>query len=165
MDEKLRLMSVQTLKEKIENIEVCMFTTLDQSGMIVSRPMATRQMDPDGTLWFFTNEYSEKVDDVEMFENINLAYSDVGEQTYVSIAGSAELVTDRNRMEQLWSPMLKAWFPKGLDDPRLGLIKVIPHTAEYWNATSSKMEQIFKMAKAIMKGKQYESGEHGKVNL
>lgn len=165
MDEKLRLMSVQTLKEKIENIEVCMFTTLDQSGMLVSRPMATRQMDPDGTLWFFTNEFSEKVEDVEMFENINLAYSDVGKQTYVSIAGSGELVNDRNRIEQLWSPMLKAWFPKGLEDPRLCLIKVIPHTAEYWNATSSKMEQIFKMAKAIVKGKQYESGEHGKVNL
>lgn len=164
-DNSLKLMSVDKLKEKIEDIEICMFSTVEPNGRILSRPMSTRKMDPDGTLWFFTNELSEKVDDVEIYDNVNLAYANIGKQSYVSISGSAEIVKDQMVIDKLWSPILKAWFPRGLEDPNLALIKVIPHTAEYWNASSSKMEQMLNVAKAIMKGKQYESGEHGQINL
>lgn len=164
-DNNLKLMSVDKLKEKIEDIEICMFSTVEPNGRILSRPMSTRKMDPDGTLWFFTNELSEKVDDVEMYDNVNLAYANISKQSYISISGSAEIVKDQMVIDKLWSPILKAWFPRGLDDPNLALIKVIPHTAEYWNASSSKMEQMLNVAKAIMKGKQYESGEHGQINL
>ena len=164
-DTNLRLMSIEKLKEKVEDIEICMFSTVEPDGRILSRPMSTRKMDPDGTLWFFTNELSEKVDEVEMYDNVNLAYANVNKQSYVSISGSAEIVHDRMVIDKLWSPILKAWFPRGLEDPNLALIKVIPHSAEYWNASSSKMEQMLNVAKAIMKGKQYESGEHGQINL
>ncbi len=164
-DTNLRLMSIEKLKEKIEDIEICMFSTVEPDGRILSRPMSTRKMDPDGTLWFFTNELSEKVDELEMYENVNLAYANVNKQSYVSISGSAEIVKDRMVIDKLWSPILKAWFPRGLEDPNLALIKVIPHSAEYWNASSSKMEQMLNVAKAIMKGKQYETGEHGQINL
>lgn len=161
----IRLLTIEKLKEKIEDIEICMFSTVEPDGKIVSRPMSTRKMDPDGTLWFFTNELSEKADEVEAYENVNLAYSNVSKQSYLSVSGSAEVVKDRMVVEKLWSPILKAWFPRGLEDPNLALIKVIPHTAEYWNATASKMEQIVNVAKAIMQGKQYESGEHGQIKL
>lgn len=164
-DNNLKLMSIDKLKEKIEDIEICMFSTVEPSGKILSRPMSTRKMDPDGSLWFFTNELSEKVDDVEIYDNVNLAYANVSKQSYVSISGSAEIVKDQMVIDKLWSPILKAWFPRGLDDPNLALIKVIPHSAEYWNASSSKMEQMMNVAKAIIKGKQYESGEHGQINI
>lgn len=164
-DNNLKLMSVEKLKERIEDIEICMFSTVEPNGKILSRPMSTRKMDPDGTLWFFTNELSEKVDDVEIYDNVNLAYANVSKQSYVSISGSAEIVKDQMVIDKLWSPILKAWFPRGLEDPNLALIKVIPHSAEYWNALSSKMEQMMNVAKAIIKGKQYESGEHGQINL
>lgn len=164
-DNNLKLMSIDKLKEKIESIEICMFSTVEPDGRILSRPMSTRKMDPDGTLWFFTNELSEKVDDVMTYDNVNLAYANVSKQSYVSISGSAEIVKDQMVIDKLWSPILKAWFPRGLDDPNLALIKVTPYSAEYWNATSSKMEQMVNVAKAIMKGKQYESGEHGQINL
>ncbi|MBW3543993.1 MAG: pyridoxamine 5'-phosphate oxidase family protein [Bacteroidetes bacterium] len=157
--------TVQDLIKKIENIEICMFSTLEADGSIVSRPMSTRQIEPDGILWFFTDEHSVKVDDVLHFDHVNLAYADTSKQTYISISGTAELVTDQARIQKLWSPVLQAWFPKGLEDPNLALIKVIPHTAEYWNASSNKMQQVFKIAKAIMKGKQYQGGEHGKINM
>lgn len=164
-ESNLRLMSIEKFREKVEDIEICMFSTVEPSGKIISRPMSTRKMDPDGTLWFFTNELSEKVEDVEIYENVNLAYSNISKQSYVSVSGSAELVRDRMVIEKLWSPILKAWFPRGLEDPNLALIKVIPHTAEYWNASASKMEQIVNVARAIMQGRQYETGEHGKINL
>jgi general stress protein 26 len=165
MSTYLETKTVTDLIKRIEQIEICMFNTVEPSGKIVSRPMATRQIDPDGTLWFFTDEHSDKVDELEAFENINLAYSDISKQNYVSVSGSGELVTDRTIIEKLWSPVLQAWFPKGLDDPNLALIKVIPHTAEYWDASSSKVKQFIDIAKAIIKGKQYQGGSHGKVNM
>ncbi len=165
MESYLQTKTVQDLIKKIENIEICMFSTVEADGSIVSRPMSTRQIEPDGTIWFYTDDHSQKVDDVQHFDHVNLAYADIGKQTYVSVSGTAELITDQAKIQKLWSPVLQAWFPKGLDDPNLALIKVIPHTAEYWNASSNKMQQVFKIAKAIMKGKQYQGGEHGKINM
>lgn len=164
-ESNIRLLTIEKLKEKIEDIEICMFSTVEPDGKIKSRPMSTRKMDPDGSLWFFTNELSEKADEVDVYENVNLAYSNVSKQSYVSVSGSAEVLKDRLVVEKLWSPILKAWFPRGLDDPNLALIKVIPHTAEYWNASASKMEQIVNVARAIMQGKQYQAGEHGQIKL
>ncbi|MFI7546199.1 pyridoxamine 5'-phosphate oxidase family protein [Actinoplanes sp. NPDC049599] len=39
---------------------------------------------------------------------------------------------DRAKVEELWNPMLKAWFPEGLETPDLRLIKVHAETAECW---------------------------------
>jgi general stress protein 26 len=165
MESYMQTKSVQDLIKKIQDIEICMFSTIEADGNIVSRPMSTRQIDADGTIWFYTDDHSEKVEEVARFDHVNLAYADVSKQTYISLSGTAELVTDRAMITKLWSPVLQAWFPRGLEDPNLGLLKVIPHSAEYWNTSSSKMQQIFKIAKAIMKGKQYQGGEHGKIML
>ena len=73
---------------------------------------------------------------------------------------------DRAKAEELWNPMVKAWFPGGLDDPHLALIKVTIQSAEYWDSDASKMRQFFEMAKAAFTGdKPKELGEHGKVEL
>ena len=51
------------------------------------------------------------------YDQINLAYADIDDNNYVSIAGKGRVITDRARIEKYWSPMASAWFPKGLDDP------------------------------------------------
>ena len=61
--------------------------------------------------------------------------------------------------------MLKAWFPEGLDDPKIALLKVDILQGEYWDASSSKIVQFFKILKSIVKGKEYEGGENKKVSL
>ena len=65
---------------------------------------------------------------------VNLAYSDAGSQRYVSVSGHCELVRDHVKAKQLWNPVYKTWFPKGLDDPNLILLKVHVQEAEYWDA-------------------------------
>ena len=68
-------------------------------------------------------------------------------------------------MKELWSSILKAWFPLGLNDPDIILIKVTPNEVNYWDSSSSTMVVLFNMLKAIATGKEYEEGEHGKINL
>ena len=68
-------------------------------------------------------------------------------------------------MEELWTPVLKAWFPDGIDDPKLCLVKVITEDAYYWNNNASKMASFFNMLTAIEKGEKYEEGESGRLQL
>ena len=81
----------------------------------------------------------------------------------MSISGIATAVADQEKMKQLFSPLTKAWFPRGLEDPTLILIKVTIHQAEYWDGTSNKLVQAFKVGKALVTGERYESGEHEKL--
>jgi general stress protein 26 len=52
-------------------------------------------------------------------------------------------------MEELWSPLHRAWFPKGLDDPNIALLQVEVDRAEYWDSPSSKVVQLIGLAKAL----------------
>ncbi len=67
-------------------------------------------------------------------------------------------------MEELWNPILKAWFPKGLDDPNITLLKVSVESAEYWDSTSSTIVQVAGFIKAIVTGTNADGGENEKIN-
>jgi len=68
-------------------------------------------------------------------------------------------------MKKLWSSTMKTWFPLALDDPDTILIKVTPTEVNYWDDSSSTMVVLFNMLKAIVTGKVYAEGDHGKINL
>jgi len=144
----------QKLRELIEKIELAMMVT-HHGGELRARPMTTSQMDEDGHLWFFSNEFTAKTAEIQKDHDVNLSYADKSSNSYVSISGKASMVNDKDKINELWSPILKAWFPKGKDDPDMTLIKVVPTSSEFWDSSSSKMVQLFKISKAIVKGETY----------
>lgn len=158
---------VQKLGELIKGIGIAMLTTADDEGRLHSRPMANQNRDFDGTLWFFTNAQSAKVDELERDHQVNLSYADTGDQRYISVSGRATMVRDKQKMEELWSLPLKAWFPKGLEDPNIALLRVEVEKAEYWDSPSSAVVQLIGFAKALATGKRYEgeAADHKKINL
>jgi general stress protein 26 len=156
--------SVEKLKEILEGIDFTMLTTI-ANGRLHSRPMSTQEMDENGDLWFFTSDDSRKIDEVNADNRVNAAYSDPGGNTYVSVFGTAEVVKDRAKIEELWNPIHKAWFPEGLDDPHLCLLKVAVEEAEYWDAPSSKFVQLAGFIKALATGTEADYGDHGTVKF
>jgi len=142
------------LRELIEKIELAMMVT-NHGDELRARPMTTSQMDEDGNLWFFTNEFTAKTAEIKKDQQVNLSYADKSSNSYVSISGTASLVQDQAKVNELWNPILKAWFPNGKDDPDMTLIKVVPHSSEFWDSSASKMVQLFKISKAIIKGETY----------
>jgi general stress protein 26 len=156
--------SLKKLKELVEEVKIAMLCT-NQLDHIRSRPMSTAQFDDDGNIWFFTNDHSGKVDEVEGNHQICLAYSSPSKNSYVSISGDARVINDWAKMKELYNPAINAWFPKGLDDPNLALLKVTPLQAEYWDSSSSTMITLFQIAKAVVSGERYNEGEHGKLEL
>lgn len=166
MDNKTgRNESVKKLGELIKEIEFAMLTTAEADGTLRSRPMATQQVEFDGDIYFFTRASSPKVGEVEREHHVNVSYAKPDAQRYVSVSGRANLSRDRAKIEELWSPMLKAWFPEGLDDPDLALLKVSVESAEYWDSPSSKVVQLVGFVKAVVTGESDKPGENEKLNL
>jgi general stress protein 26 len=145
------------LSTLIEGFSAAMLTTHDDQGALVGRPMTPLEMDATGALWFFTDAQSEKA---QHLHSANLSFADSKEATYVSISGHGELHFDRARIEQLWTPFAKPWFPNGPSSENLALLKFIPTTAEYWDAPNSKMVRMFAMAASIVAAKPMMLGDH-----
>jgi general stress protein 26 len=131
----------------------------------MSRPMTCHQFDADGYLWFFAAQDSDQTIAFDFDENVNLAFACTEKSRYLSIVGTAEIESDRGKISDLWSPMMKAWFPLGKDDPRLCLIRVHALSAEYWDSPSSKVVPLFERAKAILMGKPVTNVENKRVRL
>ncbi len=161
---KRRQEAIDKLRELIQDVETAMLTTLDE-GILRSRPMITQQTEFDGDLWFFTDVQTHKVDEIMRDNRVNVSYALPEANTYVSVSGTAEFSTDEDKMAQLWDPLLKAWFPGGLDDPNLILLKVNVERAEYWNVKSNAFEQIVGFLKAVATGERADGGENQKINL
>lgn len=162
--ENTRQESIDKFKKLTEGIDFCMLTTIS-GGQLRSRPMSTQEMDENGELWFFTSDQTHKVDEIEADSRVNAAYSKPDDNTYVSVSGRGSISKDRQKIEELWNPVLKAWFPKGLDDPNLALLKISVEEAEYWDSPNSTIVQLAGFVKALVTGQQAKGGEHGKVSL
>lgn len=157
--------ALKKFKKLVDEINVCMFITNNKSEREHTRPMATISVDEDGTLWFYTDLRSIKVEEVVTDKAVHLTYAHPGKESYMDVCGKAEVVTDRQLIKEKWSPIVKAWFPQGADDPNLALLKVTPTDAYYWEAETGKMVQFFKMAASIVAGQKLAEGAEGKLKM
>jgi len=156
----------QHLWPLIKGIKFAMFTTHEGNGHLHSRPMTTQNKTmPDDKLWFFMSVKGGAVQELVQQAQVNISYADTGEDVYVSVSGSAEVVDDKTQREALWTKFSQAWFPGGVDDPDLALVRVTVSHAHYWNANESKLTQLFVMAKAVFTGEKPALGESGEASL
>ncbi|GAA1986216.1 pyridoxamine 5'-phosphate oxidase family protein [Microbacterium pumilum] len=138
------------LKDLVEDIDFTMLTTQDAAGNLVSRPMSTREMDENGDIWFFLSDESRQADEAQAESEVGLSYADHKGMRFVSVAGTAALVHDRAKMEQLYSPSLDIWFEDGLDTPDIALLRVRPTTSEFWEPKHGKIVMAAAMLKALV---------------
>ena len=156
------------LWEMIHDIRFAMFTTRHNNGHLHSRPMTTQnsELDEGSSLWFFMSRKGDPVADFSADPMVNLAYSDPGDDTYVSVSGTAVVVEDLAKKEKLWTPMAQAWFPGGAGDADLALVEVKISHANYWDVKESKIVQLFQMARAAITGKPpTKLGEHAEIRM
>ncbi|MFL6708416.1 MAG: pyridoxamine 5'-phosphate oxidase family protein [Massilia sp.] len=158
---------VAELASKIKPVRFAMFTSVDQHGHLTSQPMTNQEVDADGALWFFTNSNTDLWQNIVASPKVNVSFAEPADSLYVSISGVAERIVDRARIDQLWNPMVAAWFPNGKDDPHVVLIKVVSKTVQYWDIKENKLSQMVQMAKAAMTGTtpNLDPADHGKIKL
>ncbi len=157
---------VSRLREIVKAVDICMLTTVDERGDLHSRPMSNnRDVEFDGDLWFFTYGSSLKADEVGRVPKVNASFADVDAQLYASLTGHAEVVRDRAKIEELWKPQLRAWFPDGVDTPDIALLKVTVERAEYWDGSQSLVAHAVGLVSSLVKGEPAQLGENEKIEL
>jgi general stress protein 26 len=157
---------MRKLRRLVKGIRVAMMTTTTEDGSLHSRPMATSEaLDEGGSLWFFTSCETEKVREINADHRVNVTYSDPDDDRYVAITGKAELIRDREKMKELWSPLLRAWFPRGLDEPDIALLRVDVERAEYWDPTAGVLSAIVSRVRRAVTGSPGWPAKHGRIDL
>lgn len=154
--------AIKKVAEMMKGAKICSLTTVNSNGQLTSRPMAVQQIEFDGDAWFFAQRSSTKLNEIAANPQVNIMFNSGDD--WVSLSGTARQVDDIEKAGELWNPFLKAWFPEGLSDPELTLIKVHAESAEYWDS-DNKLTSLFGMVKAAVTGKPTEGGENETVQL
>ena len=158
----------ETLWDLIKDIKFGMLTHRHANGELHSHPLTTqnKSLDEGSKLYFFISRTSELAQRILQDGNVNVSYANPGDGGYVSVSGSAAIVDDMAKNEELFTAKVKVWFPAGVTDPDLALLVVSVGHAEYWDVTDSKMVQLVKMAKAAVTGEPLKHlAEHKDLHL
>ena len=158
---------MDTIQAMVKDIKYTMMTTRNDENHLHSCPMNTTETSIGAKeIWFIGHKPSETVDNIKQNPEVNLAYVTQESDKYLSISGTAELVEDEEKLNELWSIMYNAYFEQGKDDPKVQLIKVVPHGAEYW-ANGNAITSAVKMAAAALTDNAVEKslGENFSIKL
>ena len=122
----------QKIGQIIGSIQIGMLTTGLANGELRSRPMLCADFDFD-SLWFLIKE-SQPVLAESMGNRVaNVTFASPEKGIYASVTGLAQLVEDEKMVQKLWRPEMKAWFPRGLEEPGLTLLRIDIDHAEAWD--------------------------------
>ena len=145
--------------ELIKDIRVAMLTHTDSTGRLVSHPMATQEVEFDGDVLFIAERDSHKCQDIaaQSPAKVNVSFS--SGSTWVSLSGTAEIVDDRAKLEELWNTFTDAWMEGGPENPNNVLIKVGADSAEFWDTPGSKATQVLNLVKAKVTGERLDDGD------
>ena len=155
--------SVQKIAELAKGIDFAMLTTVDENGDFVSRPMAQQRTDFDGNLWFLSSRDSRKV--AQLTANPRVGVALTSRDVWVSVNGTAEVLTDGDKAEELWSPQMEGWFPQGPRDDSVVVVKVTGETAEYWDTPGGLVASVLSLVKVKTTGERYHGNENEVVGL
>ena len=158
----------EVLWDLISETRFCMLAHRHADGSLHSHPLTTmnKELGEDGTLYFFVSRRGEMGQRLRADGNVNLAYANVDDDTWVSVTGTARVLEDLQKKRELFNPIAKAWFPGGAEDPDMELVEVRIDEAEYWNVKENKLLQLLKMGKAAATGtRPKKMGEHAEVRF
>lgn len=142
---------------------ICMFCTKVTDMPFKSRPMGTQKVDDEGNIWFLSAADSEHNAEIAIDNRVQLLYSNPSASEFLIVNGTAQILTDRATIDELWNPMAKAWFPEGKDDPNLSAIKVTTDISHYWDTKYGKAVTLLAIATAAVTGQQFDAGVEGKL--
>jgi general stress protein 26 len=130
---KLNVADNGKMEQIIRSIEIGMLTTVQENGELRSRPMLCADYDFD-TLWFLVKESKPLIAESLSNRIVNVAFASPEKKIYASVTGLAQLVEDNKLVQKLWRPEMTSWFPAGLNEPDLALLRIDIQHAEAWES-------------------------------
>jgi general stress protein 26 len=158
--------AVKKIKELAETAKTCFFsTTPSASDTNGTRPMSIQEVDEEGTIWFLVANDSHTYQDLTLDPSVKLYFQGSAHSDFLYLEGNATLSADKNKIKELWNPVLKTWFTEGVDDPRIAIIEVSPATGYYWDNKHGNMVAGVKMLIGAAIGKTLDDSIEGQLSV
>jgi general stress protein 26 len=162
------------LMDIARNFRVAMLVTLAEGGRLHGRPMTIAEIDDEaGTLWFLTSKGGES--SVEIAKDSRAVVTMQSSDAYVQWSGRASLEEDSLRVHEIWQPTFLLWFPNGVDDPKLQLVRFDVEIAEYWDRKGTmKVRALLRRARRALQGqettestssREQSDSRHGRIHV
>lgn len=155
---------VKTAAEIIEDVRITMLTTF-ADGKPSSRPLYVQEIDFEGSLWIFTSKNAPFMEEIRKKSLVGLTFESATKNKYLSATAVGFEVDNRAKMEELWTPFLKAWFKQGLDTPDIVLLRLDLQDVEFWDAPNSPVVKVVGLMKALLSDETYQPGRHESLDL
>ncbi len=160
--------AIAKVRKLLQNFRAAFFVTgLSRRTHPHARPLAL-QGDLSvfgGTLWFFADQRSPKIHELSADPTVSLFFQSDADSCYMQLDGSAAVVQDRPKMRELYTPALKTWFPEGLGDPNLTLVRFDAVSGSYWESPGGVLQALTAFAESVVSGTPGKSGHAGTLSL
>jgi general stress protein 26 len=157
--------AIKKFKELVKHESTCLFTTRLSQVPLTTRPMSVQKVCDQGNFWFLSAIDSDKNQEIAIDSRVQLFFSNTSNYEFLSVYGKATILRDRQKIEELWSDIAKAWVPEGKDDPRVTVIKVTPEEGFYWDTKDGKLVSMVKILTSAVTGKTLEEGVEGSISV
>jgi general stress protein 26 len=156
----------EKIRELLEGFPIAFMATV-MDGVLTARPIGVvgEHGAFDGSLWFITDKRSRKVAAIESGATTALMFQNDKEGAYLQLSGRASVVDDRAKLEELYTTLQRTWFPLGLDDPNITLVRFDAEQGDYWDSHDSMVRLAFAFAKSLVTKTPGKSGNAGVANL
>ena len=154
------------IKELAENAQTCFFCTDIKNGKPFSvRPMSAQKVDDQGNIWFLSADDSHKNEQLQSDSNVQLLFQGTQHSDFMTLYGQASISKDKEKIKELWQPLVKVWFTEGQDDPRITVIKVAPTEGYYWDTKHGRIVAFAKMIAGAVTGQTLDDSIEGRLKI
>lgn len=158
--------AAKKMKALAESASSCFFCSNIKTGIPFStRPMSVLKVDDEGNFWFLSSNDSKKNEEISRDPFVHLLFQGSSYSDFLNVYGIAEISTDKEKIKELWNPILKTWFTGGVDDERITVIKVDPTDGYYWDNKHGNAVAFVKQAYGAMVGKTLDDSIEGKLEI
>ena len=152
------------IRELNEKASSCFFCTNVKSGKPFStRPMAVQEVDDEGNFWFLSATDSKKNKQLVTDPSVQLLFQGSDYSDFLHLYGVATISRNKEKINQLWNPIMKTWFTEGKDDPRISVIKVEPIEGYYWDTKHNQAIGFVKRLTGALIGKTMDDSIEGSL--
>jgi general stress protein 26 len=155
--------AVAKMRELVKKSPTCFFcSAMERGRSFETRPMSVQKVDDDGTLWFLSARDSHLNKELAADPAAQLLFQGTAHTDFLSLFGRAAIGFE-GKIKELWEPILKTWFPGGVDDPRISVIRVSPETGYYWDTKHGRAVTLAKMLVGAATGKTLDDSVQGRL--
>lgn len=134
--------TVDRMRMLADASNICMLITTDADGKQNNKPMAAIRIDDEANCWFFASKSSGKIKDISANNKIQVVFANPDKDDYLEIHGSGSTICDIEEIIKNWSPLVNEWFPGGITDPEVCLVKIDVTSVFYWDAVKEGIQRL-----------------------